>query len=63
MLVDHLPNIVKEFRETSNLKNLYRNELNKACFVHDAAYSDSKDLAKRTSKDLAQRTIARMVRQ
>ena len=29
------------------MKNLYRNELDKACFVHEAANSDSKDLAKR----------------
>ena len=27
------------------------NELDKACFVHDAAYSDSKDLTKRTISD------------
>ena len=27
------------------------NELDKACFVHDAAYSDSKDLKKRTVAD------------
>ena len=31
-----------------NLKHLYRNELDKACFAHDAAYPNSKDLAKRT---------------
>ena len=37
----------QKFRETCNLKNLYKNELDKACFGHDAAYSDSKDLAKR----------------
>ena len=39
---------IQKFKETGNLKHLYRNELDKACFVHDAAYSDSKDLAKRT---------------
>ena len=38
-------------RETGNLKHLYRNELDKACFAHDAAHSDSKDLAKRTIRD------------
>ena len=27
------------------------NELDKACFVLDAAYSDSKDLTKRTAAD------------
>ena len=30
------------------MKHLYRNELNKDCFAYDAAYSDSKDLAKKT---------------
>ena len=30
---------------------MYRNELGKACFAHDTAYSDSKDLAKRTISD------------
>ena len=39
---------IQKFRETGNLKRLYRDELDKACFAHDAAYSDSKDLAKRT---------------
>ena len=38
----------QKLRETGNLKHLYRNELGKACFAHHAAYSDSKDLAKRT---------------
>ena len=42
---------IQKFRETGILKHLYRNELDKACFVHDAAYSDSKDLAKRTISD------------
>ena len=41
----------QKFRETGNLKNLYRNELDKAYFAHDAAYSDSKDLAKKTISD------------
>ena len=40
-----------KFRETGNLKHIYKNELDKACFAHDAAYSDSKDLAKRTISD------------
>ena len=42
---------IKKFRETGNLKHLYRTELDKACFAHDAAYSDSKDLAERTISD------------
>ena len=46
----HLERIQK-FRKTGNLKHLYRNELDKACFPNDPAYSDSKDLAKRTISD------------
>ena len=42
---------IQKFRVTGNLKHLYKNELNKACFAHDVAYSDSKDLAKRTISD------------
>ena len=42
---------IQKFWETSNLKYLYRNELNRACFAHEAAYCDSKDLAKRTISD------------
>ena len=34
---------VPKFRGTGNLKYLYRNEWDKACFAHDATYSDSKD--------------------
>ena len=37
---------IQKFRETGNLKHLYRNELYKACFAHDAASSESKDLVK-----------------
>ena len=32
-------------------KYIYNHELNKACFQHDAAYSESKDLTKRTQSD------------
>ena len=39
---------IQKFRETGNLKHFYRNELDKAYFAHDAAYSESNDLAKRT---------------
>ena len=39
---------IQKFRETGNLKYLYRNELDKDYFVHDAACSDSKDLPKTT---------------
>ena len=38
---------IQKFRETGNLKHLYRNELDKACFAHDAAYSVGKGFSKR----------------
>ena len=38
-------------RIQNNLKHLYRNELDKTCFAHDAAYSDSKDLVKKAILD------------
>ena len=39
---------IQKFRDTCNLKHLYRNELDKCFFAHDAACSDSNDLGKRT---------------
>ena len=42
---------IQKFRQTDNLKHLYRNELDEACFAHDTAYSDSKDLGKITISD------------
>ena len=42
---------IQKFRETGDTNYIYKNELGKACFVHDAAYSDSKDLTKRTVAD------------
>ena len=42
---------IPKISKTSKLKHLYRNELDKACFAHDAAYSDSKALTKRTISD------------
>ena len=42
---------IQKFRETGDTNYIYMNELDKACFTHDAAYSDSKDLTKRTVAD------------
>ena len=42
---------VKKFRETGNLKHLYKNGLDKPCSTHNAACSDCKDLTKRTISD------------
>ena len=42
---------IQKFKETGDTNYVYKNELDKACFAHDAAYSDSKDLTKRTVAD------------
>ena len=42
---------IQKFKETGDTNYIYKNELDKACFAHDAAYSDSKDLIKRTAAD------------
>ena len=42
---------IRKFRETGNLKYIYKNILDKACFVKYTAYPDCKDLAKRTVSD------------
>ena len=42
---------IQKFKETGDTNYIYMNELDKACFTHDAVYSDSKDLTKRTVAD------------
>ena len=42
---------IEKFMQTGNTDFIYKNELNKACFQHDMAYSKLKDLAKRTQSD------------
>ena len=42
---------IKEFKRTGDTRYIYRNELNKACFQHDSAYADHKDLINRTEAD------------
>ena len=42
---------IQKFKETGDTDYIYKNELDKACFQHDMAYGDFKDLAKRTIAD------------
>ena len=42
---------IQKFMQTGDANYIYENKLDKACFLHDAAYSDSKDLSKRTQSD------------
>ena len=41
----------KTFKEAVDSQYMYQNELDKACFRHDMAYEDFKDLTRRTAFD------------
>ena len=40
---------IQTFQQTRDSRYIYRNELDKACFQHDMAYGDFKDLTRRTA--------------
>ena len=42
---------IQKFVETGDTNYIYKNELNKACFQHDMAYGDFKDLKRRKQSD------------
>ena len=42
---------IEKFMQTGNTDFIYKNDLDKACFQRDMAYSKSKDLARRTESD------------
>ena len=43
--------ITKKIKETGDSRYTYWNKLDKACFQHDMAYRDFKDLSRRTAFD------------
>ena len=43
--------IMQKFKQTGDAKYIYKYELDKACFQHDMAYGDFKDLKRRTAAD------------
>ena len=49
---------IQKFKETGDKSYIYKNELDKACFQHDMAYGDFKNLAKRTAADKVLRNKA-----
>ena len=49
---------IKEFKRTGDTRLLYRNELDKACFKHDAAYAKYKDVENRLISDQKLRNSA-----
>ena len=42
---------IKELKRTGDTRYIYRNDLDKACFQHDSAYADHKDLINRAEAD------------
>ena len=42
---------IRKYKDTGDSRYIYQNELNKACFQHDMAYGDFKELTKRTAAD------------
>ena len=42
---------IQKLKQTGDSRYIYKNELDKACFQHDMAYGDLKDLKKRTAAD------------
>ena len=42
---------IQKFKQTGDSRYVYKNELDKACFQHDMAYGDFKDLKRRTAAD------------
>ena len=49
---------IQKFQETGDTSYIYKNELDKACFQHDMAYGDFKDLAKIIAADKVLRNKA-----
>ena len=49
---------IQKFKETGGTNYIYKNELDKACFQHDMAYGDFKDLKRRTASDKSLRDKA-----
>ena len=43
---------IQDFMQDGKLSNIYKNELDKACFQHDIAYNKFKVLKKRTQSDI-----------
>ena len=42
---------MQKYKETGDSRYIYQNELDKACFQHEMAYEDLKDLTRRTTSD------------
>ena len=48
---------IQKFKETGDTNYIYKNKLDVACFQHDIAYGDFKDLVRRTASDKVLRVV------
>ena len=53
---------IQKFKETGDTSYIYKNELDMACFQHDMAYGDFKDLERRTASDKVLRDKANIAK-
>ena len=49
---------IQKFKDAGDTSDIYKNELDKACFQHDMTYGDFKDLKRRTYSDKVSRDKA-----
>ena len=49
---------IQKFKQTGDSRYTYKNKSDKACFQHDVAYGDLKDLKRRTAADKVSRDKA-----
>ena len=42
---------IQKLKEAGDMSYIYKNELDKACFQHDMAYGDFKDLKRTTASE------------
>ena len=49
---------IQKFKEAGDTNYIYKNQLDNACFQHNMAYGDFKDLARKTASDKVSRDKA-----
>ena len=52
---------IQNFRESGNLKDIHGNELDEPCFAHYAAYSNSKNVSRRTVSDKVLKKLMKLL--
>ena len=53
---------IQNLKGKGDWKYIYKSKLDKFCFVHDPAYADSKDLAKKTVSEISSATVIGLIK-